>query len=154
MKLLNILTEDKGIVAADATIKFLREKIYPKLNDSDMDKFVVEMCDHLDATPPSYRLNEENNYTKFEVKANELEKELVDTYNREDISVTIIQHSNGNKALGNVQIRVKEDLPSIEYQNMKNFISAQGFEITGGANYADDDGDRYIFPNIKFEFDL
>jgi hypothetical protein len=97
---------------------------------------------------------EQDYYTRFEGKAKDLENEMKDTYNRDDINVGIIQHSNGNKAMGDVSIRVKEPLPSIEYQNMKNFISAKGFEITGGANYADDDGDRYFYPNIKFEFDL
>jgi hypothetical protein len=97
---------------------------------------------------------EQDYYTRFEGKAKDLENEMKDTYNRDDINVGIIQHSNGNKAMGDVSIRVKEALPSIEYQNMKNFISAKGFEITGGANYADDDGDRYFYPNIKFEFDL
>lgn len=97
---------------------------------------------------------EQDYWTRFKGKAKELEKDLVNTYNRDDISVTIIQHSNGDKAMGNVQIQSKENLPSIEYQNMKNFISAQGFEITGGANYADEEEDRYVYPNIKFEFDL
>ena len=93
---------------------------------------------------------EQDNWTKFKKEAKELENELKDTYNRDDISVTIIQHSNGDKAMGEVSIQVKEALPSIEYQNMKNFISAKGFEVTGGANYADDDGDRYFYPDIKF----
>ena len=97
---------------------------------------------------------EQDYWTKFKKEAKELENELKDTYNRDDISVTIIQHSNGDKAMGEVSIQVKEALPSIEYQNMKNFISAKGFEVTGGANYADDDGDRYFYPDIKFEFDL
>ena len=35
---------------------------------------------------------------------------------------------------------------------MKNFLSAKGFNVTGGANFFDDDGDRYFYPNIKFEF--
>jgi len=65
---------------------------------------------------------EQDNWTKFKKEAKELENELKDTYNRDDISVTIIQHSNGNKAMGEVSIQVKEALPSIEYQNMKNLF--------------------------------
>ena len=58
---------------------------------------------------------EQDNWTKFKKEAKELENELKDTYNRDDISVTIIQHSNGDKAMGEVSIQVKEALPSIEY---------------------------------------
>lgn len=154
MKLLNILTEEKGIVAANATIKFLREKIYPKLNDSDMDKFVVEMCDHLDATPPSYRLNEENYYTRYKKEANQLEAELKDTYNRDDIDVRIIAHSNGDKAMGKVTVRTEDELPPSEYLNIKNTLSAKGFDITGGANYSEREDDRIVYPTIKFEFKI
>ena len=92
-------------------------------------------------------------WTKFESEAKKLEDEMRDTYNRDDIHVNIIQHSNGDKAMGKVKIMTRKELRNAEYKNMKNFLSAKGFEITGGANFADDDGDRYYYPDIKFEFE-
>ena len=49
----------EGYEASKKVIEFLRSKIYPKLSDDEMDKFVVEMCGHFDCEPPAYRLNEE-----------------------------------------------------------------------------------------------
>tara|TARA_R110000803_G_C11978193_1_gene320411 strand:+ start:1008 stop:1328 length:321 start_codon:yes stop_codon:yes gene_type:complete len=98
---------------------------------------------------------EANNWTKFEKEAAKLKSELVDTYNRDDFDVSMIQHSNGDKLMGKVTIKVTEDLPSGEYQNMKNFISAKGFTVTGGDNYADiEPGERRFYPNIKFEIEI
>jgi len=56
--------------------------------------------------------------------------------------------------MGKVLMRTSEDIRPSEYQNMKNFLQAKGFEITGGANFADQDDDRYYYPDIKFEFDI
>jgi len=97
---------------------------------------------------------EDDYYGRFKTEAQELENEMKDTYNRDDISVTIIQHSNGDKAIGKVQIRSNEEVRPSEYQNMKNFLGAKGFEVTGGANYADQDDDRFYYPDIKFEFKI
>ena len=47
-------------------------------------------------------------WTKFESEAKKLEDEMRDTYNRDDIHVNIIQHSNGDKAMGKVQIKTRE----------------------------------------------
>lgn len=54
----------RGDFAAGKAIEFLRTKIYPKLSDTDMDEFVVAMCKHFDCEPPSYRLNESEDYLK------------------------------------------------------------------------------------------
>ena len=91
-------------------------------------------------------------WTKFKSEAKKLEDEMRDSYNRDDIHVSIIQHSNGDKAMGDVKIRTNKEIRNAEYKNMKNFLSAKGFNVTGGANFFDDDGDRYFYPNIKFEF--
>lgn len=60
----NIRQLDEGLSGQDAvtqTIAYLRKKIYPNLADKekDMDLFVIGLCQFLDCTPPSYRLNEE-----------------------------------------------------------------------------------------------
>tara|TARA_B100001093_G_scaffold370310_1_gene355259 strand:+ start:317 stop:631 length:315 start_codon:yes stop_codon:yes gene_type:complete len=94
----------------------------------------------------------EDYWTKFRPEAEKLEAEMRDTYNRDDIHVDIIQHSNGDHAMGKVSIRQKEDLRNGIYKNMKNFLTAKGFEITGGANFYDYDDDSYSYPSIKFEF--
>ena len=93
-------------------------------------------------------------WEQFKPQAKELENELKDTFNRDDISVTIIAHSNGVKAMGKVQVRTNTELPNSEYLNLKNTLSAKGYEVTGGSNYADDDGDRYYYPDVKFEFKI
>jgi hypothetical protein len=97
---------------------------------------------------------EDDFYGKFKTQAQDLQNEMRDTYNRDDIYVTIIQHSNGNKAIGNILIRTQESIRPSEYQNMKNFLGAKGFEVTGGANFYEQEDEREIFPNIKFEFDI
>ena len=94
----------------------------------------------------------EDYWTRFEPEAKELQDEMRDTYNRDDIFVTIIQHSNGDHAMGKVSIHEKDALRNGIYKNMKNFLTAKGFEITGGANFYDYDDDSESFPSIKFEF--
>lgn len=61
----NVRQLDEDLSGQDAvtqTIAYLRNKIYPNLTDSEMDSFVVGICDFLDCTPPSYRLNESEDY--------------------------------------------------------------------------------------------
>ena len=83
----------------------------------------------------------EDYWTRFKPEAEELESEMRDTYNRDDIHVTIIQHSNGDHARGSVQIMTRKDLRNAEYKNMKNFLKAKGFRITGFlANYPSTNG--------------
>jgi len=97
---------------------------------------------------------EDDFYGKFKTEAQDLQNEMRDTYNRDDIYVSIVQHSNGDKAIGKISIQTKEDIRPSEYQNMKNFLEAKGFEVTGGANWFDQDEERYFYPDIKFEFSI
>ena len=48
-----------GLDASTKVIEFLRSKIYPKLSDDEMDKFIIAIADHLFLDVPSYRLDEE-----------------------------------------------------------------------------------------------
>jgi len=93
-------------------------------------------------------------WSRFKPEAEKLEAELRDTFNNEDITVQIVAHANGDKAMGKVTIRTNEMLPPSEYQNMKNTLEAKGYEVTGGSNFADQDDDRYYYPDIKFEFKI
>ena len=47
-----------GRDASTKVIAFLRDSIYPKLDDAGMDEFVIDIADHLDLTVPAYRLPE------------------------------------------------------------------------------------------------
>lgn len=93
-------------------------------------------------------------WERFKPQAKELEYELQDTFNRNDIMVTIIAHSNGDKAMGKVQVKTDTELTNSEYLSLKNTLSAKGYDVTGGANYADNDGDRKYYPDVKFEFKI
>ena len=73
-----------GLDASTKVIAFLRNSIYPKLNDDEMDKFVIEMGDHLDLTVPSYRLPEGED----EVIEGELPRQL--TTSLDDLTYDII----------------------------------------------------------------
>ena len=95
---------------------------------------------------------EDSNYTKFEGESQEIENDMRNVYNRDDIIVSIIQHSNGDKAMGKVLVKTSDQLLPSEYRNMRNYLEAKGFEVTGGGNYADSDDDRHYYPTIKFEF--
>ena len=48
-----------GLDASTKVIEFLRSKIYPKLSDDEMDKFIIAIADHLSLDVPSYRLDEQ-----------------------------------------------------------------------------------------------
>ena len=103
------------------------------------------------------------NESHYQKLADKLENELRDTYNRDDIHVSMGAYSGGrsardplrNKGFGRVEIMQREDLPDSEYRNMKNTLIAKGYEITGGANYYDyEPNENEFFPNFKFNFDL
>ena len=93
-------------------------------------------------------------FTRFRAEAKKLENELKDTYNRDDIDVTIGQYHNRDRGYGKVTFRTQYELAPSEWNNIKNFLEAKGYEITSQSNYADDDGDRYFYPSIKFEYDI
>ena len=48
-----------GLDATTKVIEYLRSKIYPKLSDDEMDKFIIAIADHLSLDVPSYRLDEQ-----------------------------------------------------------------------------------------------
>ena len=52
-----------GLDATTKVIEFLRSKIYPKLSDDEMDKFIIAIADHLSLDVPSYRLDEQTGQT-------------------------------------------------------------------------------------------
>ena len=58
-----------GLDASTKVIEFLRSKIYPMLDDDNMDKFIISIADHLSLDVPSYRLDEQTGQT---IKLNDL----------------------------------------------------------------------------------
>ena len=52
-----------GLDASTKVIEFLRSKIYPMLDDDNMDKFIIAIADHLSLDVPSYRLDEQTGQT-------------------------------------------------------------------------------------------
>lgn len=148
-------SESRGTSEARKIVEFLRDKVYKRLSDDDMDDFVVYLAQHLDLEVPKYRLKENDfgGYTKFKPHSEKLEAELKDTYNRDDITVTMGQYHERDRGFGKVTIRT-EELSDAEYKNMKNTLTAQGFEITGGMNFYDEEDDKINYPTIKFEFDI
>ena len=145
----------KGEKEARKLVDYLRLKVYKGLSDDDMDDFVIYMANHLDLEVPKYRLKESDfgGYTKFKPESEKLEADLKDTYNRDDIIVTMGQYHERDRGFGRVQIRTRE-LSDAEYKNMKNTLTAQGFEIAGGMNFYDEEEDKINYPTIKFEFDI
>lgn len=162
MKLLNILTEQKGIAAADATIKYLREKVYPKLSDADMDVFVVEMCKHFDCTPPAYRLNEEDYYTKFKDEEAKLQNAFDQYSSKYNLQVShFIAHSNGDKAMIKVIARNEDQIPEADWAKITNFVESQiknlgfaGIKRTESSNYYEEEDDRTIYPTLKYTVNI
>jgi len=49
-----------GDLAYQKVVEFLRDKIYPKLSDRELDRFIINMCEHMDVEPPSYRTMDVN----------------------------------------------------------------------------------------------
>jgi len=90
---INKIREEKNISGDEAvtkTIEFLRKSIYPKLTDDEMDKFVVGICEFMDCTPPSYRLNEDEGTLNkisdmLSRKFNDLKFDINTTANRIDV---------------------------------------------------------------------
>ena len=79
-----------GDEAVTKTIEFFRKSIYPKLTDDEMDKFVVGICEFMDCTPPTYRLNEDEGTLNkisdmLSRKFNDLKFDINTTANRIDV---------------------------------------------------------------------
>lgn len=93
-------------------------------------------------------------FMKFESQAKQLQNELRDTYNRDDIFVTLGQYHQRDRGYGRLQITTRDEIAPNEWKNLKNFLTAKGFEITSESNYYDEDDDRRWYPSLKFEFDI
>lgn len=93
-------------------------------------------------------------FKKFKEEADKLQAELRDTYNRDDIHVSLGQYSGKDRIFGKVSFLTRDSLPEMEWKNVKNTLTAKGFEITQDSNYYDEDDDRRWYPDIKFEYDL
>ena len=98
--------------------------------------------------------NIKEDFMKFQQEADDLEKELQDTYNRKDISVTMGQYYQKDRGYGKVRFVTKNELAPAEWNNVKNFLKAKGYEITDESNWYDEDDDRSWYPSLKFEFDV
>jgi|TARA_R100000027_G_C2209816_1_gene82661 hypothetical protein len=95
---------------------------------------------------------------RFDQQARKLEGELRDTFNNDDIHVSMGYYAEdgpkASKGYGSIMYRQKEEVDPSEWKSLKNTLQAKGFSIESDANYFDDDGDRYYYPKIKFEFDI
>lgn len=122
---INKIREEKNINGDEAvtkTIEFLRKSIYPKLTDDEMDKFVVGICEFMDCTPPSYRLNED------EGTLNKIADTLGDKFDNLRFDV--------NTAADRIDVRGSQ-------QDLANFGSdLHGEKIFDYEVFATDDDDR------------
>ena len=95
---------------------------------------------------------------RFEQQATKLENELRDTFNNEDIHVSMGYYvkdgPKASKGYGSITYHQREAVDPSEWKSLKNILQAKGLSIESDSNYFDDDGDRYYYPKIKFEFDI
>jgi hypothetical protein len=123
-----------GDEAVTKTIEFLRKSIYPKLTDDEMDKFVVGICEFMDCTPPSYRLNEDKSITEgWNDKIEKIGISYVSNGKLYSISV------NGEKQRGEDFDNIKkllQDATQIDISNDRHidkvvdFMKGLGIEVT------------------------
>ena len=110
-----------GLDATTKVIEYLRSKIYPKLSDDEMDKFIIALADHLSLDVPSYRLDEQTEQT---IKIEDLTFDQLgpkpmfgfDAQNRDDSSSTLHNQDDLDRwkdgiigKYGNVDIKVDLD---------------------------------------------
>ena len=93
-------------------------------------------------------------FAKFKPESDKLQSELRDSYNRDDIFVSMGQYYEKDRGYGKVSFKTNDQLAPAEWNSIKNFLQAKGFEITQESNWADQDEDRYYYPDIKFEFNV
>ena len=134
-----------GLDATTKVIEYLRSKIYPKLSDDEMDKFIIALADHLSLDVPSYRLDEQTGQT---IKIEDLTFDQLgpkpmfgfDAQNRDDRSSTLHNQDDLDRwkdgimgKYGNVDIKVDLDA-SDEIQVMdKQFQDDKNRYIDGKA---------------------
>lgn len=93
-------------------------------------------------------------FMKFKDEAEALQNELRDTYNRDDIFINLGQYHGRDRGFGKLQITTRDEIAPNEWKNLKNFLTAKGYEITDESNFYDEDDDRRWYPSLKFEFDV
>lgn len=162
MKLIKILTENDSEKIYQGLTKVVPEFADIKDFAAAVGKMVVEDYGHHNIQTflnvvEKYlmdSLNEQSNSAiiSYDKEAKELKKELEDTYNRNDIRVSIYQYRDNDKINGTVKFDSRE-LPPAEWKNVKNTLQAKGYEITKDSNFWDMDDDRTWYPTIQFEFD-
>ena len=99
----------------------------------------------------------------FENKAEEaLEQELRNQFNMDNIFVHMGVYSQDRddddplkgKGFGNVMFRLRSRVDDSVFKKIVKILQSKGFEITQEANDFDDDGDRYFYPRINFNYKL
>ena len=113
-----------GFDAFKKVVQFMRQSIYPKLSDSAMDEFVVELVRHFDAEPPSYRLSEKeitiDDETTFKVDLKHLlDKHIISedngkiTIKLDDLTFDILKTTFSNiditPGIGGIQFPTRTD---------------------------------------------
>ena len=99
----------------------------------------------------------EQDYHKFESKAEKLAQELRDAYKmgKYDLYVTMGQYQGRDRGFGKVHFNKEGTFSDAEWRSMKNFIEAKEYEITQEENYYEvDPGERTYKPYFGFEFDI
>ena len=99
----------------------------------------------------------------FENKTAEaLEQELRNQFNMDNIFVHMGVYDQDRedddplkgKGFGNVMFRLRSRVDDSVFKKIVKILQSRGFEITQEANDFDDDGDRYFYPRINFNYKL
>mgnify|MGYP001362854859 FL=1 len=99
----------------------------------------------------------------FENKtAESLEQELRNQFNMDNIFVSMGVYDQDRedddplkgKGFGNVMFRLRSRVDDSVFKKIIKILQSKGFEITQDANDFDDDGDRYFYPRINFNYKL
>ena len=99
----------------------------------------------------------------FENKAAEaLEQELRNQFNTDYIFVSMGAYNQDRedddplkgKGYGNVLIRQRSKVDNSVFEKIMKILQSKGFEIRQHYNDFDDDGDRYYYPKIDFNYKL
>ena len=96
-------------------------------------------------------------WDRFKPEAEKLEQDLNNYSNKYKFNVTIIAHSNGDKARGKVRVETQTALEPTEWQSLKNYLSAYGFEgykMISQSNFFDEEEDKIVYPSVQFEFKI
>ena len=102
------------------------------------------------------------NFEYYNKLGDKLENELRSTFSRDDIFVTMGAYDQDRedddplkgKGFGNVMFRLRSRVDDSVFKKIVKILQSRGFEITQEANDFDDDGDRYFYPRINFNYKL